>query len=175
MTFSSVDYARGRGVVTGDSRDRTMASEVKTQAHRAPTEARINYIVGLMTDLEFESGKTVKMLAKKWKVGEQRVRELTAEASKRVRAVVMSRDDIADRVNLTLERILKDAIDDNNSRAFTDERVLVQNRKLIVDAAVAWANMTGASAPKRQEISGKDGGPITTHGPTIYVPKESDD
>ncbi len=64
-------------------------------AHEEATEIRIAYIVDLMIRLRFRRGATVRRLAAEWQLTEKRVRELTAEASKRVRAQLSDADEVA--------------------------------------------------------------------------------
>lgn len=66
-----------------------------TEKHSGSVEERIKHIADLMRRLQFVRGKTVKRLALEWNLTEQRVRELSAEASKRVKAELSAEDKVA--------------------------------------------------------------------------------
>lgn len=142
----------------------------------ADTESRVERIMELMAALKFKRGKTSRELATEWGVTVQRVQALAGEASRRVARAVMDSDLVLAKVGTALERVLEAAVGDDDSNRFSDdERAAVQNRKVIVDAALAWSKIAGADAPKRQELTGKDGGPIQTSSPVIFVPEDVED
>jgi nucleoid DNA-binding protein len=93
----------------------------------------------LMRGLAFVKGRTVKRLAAEWGLSEQRVRELSAEASKRVRAELTDPDRVTVTVCGYLERTLRDARKDRDHRA-------------VVAAAKAWAELAGLVV-QRHEVT----------------------
>ena len=105
-------------------------------------DARVAHIADLMRTLKFQRGKTVKALAKEWGLGEQRVRELSAMASKIVRAEVTDPDAVTVTVCTYLERVLEQAWEKGD-------------RKHVVLAAKVWAEMAGAGKLGRR-FAGKD-------------------
>ena len=109
--------------------------------HQAHVEARIAHIADLMRGLKYRKGVTCKALAQEWDLSEQRIWELSAEASKRVRAEVTDPDRVGAKVCTVLERVLDDAVDDGD-------------RKSAIDAAKQWAIISGAAAPQRVKHEG---------------------
>lgn len=86
---------------------------------RAPaplTEERVAHIMTMMRGLLFRTGDTVKELAKEWDLCEQRVRELTAEASRRVKAEVMNPEQVGATVGMALEKTLHRAMEEGDHR-----------------------------------------------------------
>jgi hypothetical protein len=61
---------------------------MKNEKHNIQTELRLEKIMDDMRGLRFVRGKTYKEYAKAWGLSEDRVRKLTAEASRRVYAEV---------------------------------------------------------------------------------------
>ena len=60
----------------------------KPKALRTVTRMRVEHICGLMREMEFKTGITYKTLAKEWSISQDRVKQLTAMASKIVIAEV---------------------------------------------------------------------------------------
>ncbi|MFA4901019.1 MAG: hypothetical protein WC563_15990 [Brevundimonas sp.] len=161
-----------------DAKEEPINSGARDGEPEDVVESRVERIMELMAALKFKRGKTAKELAAEWGIPESRVRSLAAEASRRVARAVMDSDLVRAKVGTALERVLEAAVGDDDTNRFSDdERAAVQNRKVIVDAALAWSKIAGADAPKRQEVTGKDGGPLqVTRAPTIFLPPvKSDD
>ncbi len=107
--------------------------------HRASTLAHIEEACEDMRNCTFRTGKTIKIYAKKWELSIARVKEITAEASKIVRAELTD----PDRVFSILGPALEEAIID--CKTTRDFRQLAQ-------LARVFADITGASAPRRTEL-----------------------
>lgn len=140
----------------------------ESPVHDAATEARIIEIVDLMMRCRFRRGRTVKELAQRWELTEQRVRLLTAEASRRVRAQLGDPDEVAADLLPELHKTFRVV----NQRARADG-----NPKMATAAASIGnliAEISGAKAPKRKELSGPGGGPVEV-ATTAYDPKNLTD
>jgi hypothetical protein len=117
--------------------------------HTAAVEARIEHIADLMRSLTFVTGKTVRELAQAWGLCEQRVRELSAEASKRVRAEVCAPRAGKRDVMVALDMVIRDGL------------TPMGDRKSAVQALKLKADLLGLTPPKRTELTGKGGEPLT--------------
>lgn len=76
--------------------------------HGDEVENRINAIMDLMRDLRWRRGSSGPMLAKQWGLGEHRLKELAAEASRRLRAEYEDPERNAVSVYTTLEAVMFD-------------------------------------------------------------------
>jgi hypothetical protein len=106
------------------------------------TVARLRHIMMLMRRLKWRTGETGVELAKQWGVSEQRVGEIAAEASKRVRAELMNHEHVGATVGSALDWALQEAVDKGDFRA-------------IASLAKVYADAAGASAPQKVELAGK--------------------
>lgn len=131
---------------------------------RAATEARVEHIAGLMRRLEFRTGETIKGLALEWGLSEQRMRELSAIASKRVRAELTDPDRVTVKVSTVLERVIDEAMAETRDPALIipgedgEERRAHKEspniaRRVVVEAARTLAVLTGANAPAKVQIT----------------------
>jgi hypothetical protein len=109
--------------------------------HTGETEARIQHIEAMMRNFTWRRGLTGRGLAVEWDLCEQRVGELAAEASKRIRQAIMNPEEVNAAVGAALEKALADAMTDGNL-------------KVVAQLAKTWADISGASAPKKIEHSG---------------------
>jgi hypothetical protein len=112
----------------------------KADEHNAVTEGRIEHICKMMRTLRWRRGETVTVLAVEWDLSEKRIRELSAEASKRVRAEIMDPDEVSATVGAAVAEVLQRSLADDD-------------RKSAIDAAKAWADISGAKAPQRVEAT----------------------
>lgn len=115
------------------------------KGNRGITEARIEHICELMRTLAFKTGRTVKELAKQWDCTEQYCRELTAEASKRIRAELTDPDRVTAKVTTSLEMVLDNAM---QGMLEGDGR----SRRDAIEAAKTWAVLVGAAAPSKHQV-----------------------
>lgn len=115
-------------------------------AHEALTEARVVEVVELMMAGTFRRGSTVRELAQRWGVGEHRAREITALASRRVRAQLTDPDELAAEVVPALLEALHAAVAKEDARG--------------VAALGAQLLEVGGLKTKRTELSGPGGGAI---------------
>lgn len=137
-------------------------ADKKKRTPQGTREARVQHIEGLMRTFKFKRGKTVRDLAKTWGVSEVYCRELSAAASKRIAAAVMEPDAVNAIVGSALEEIIARCMPAKKYRE-------------VIEASKAWAHISGAGAPSKQELSGPDGGPVQIATPTIYLPAERSD
>ena len=119
----------------------TKAGEKPVKVVRAITEVRIEHIAGLMRALTYRTGITSRELAKEWDLGLDRVEELTAAASKRVRAEITDPDRTVAKVCSAFDRVIDDALADGDRRS-------------VISAGKVWAEVSGASAPAQVHITG---------------------
>lgn len=94
----------------------------------------------MMRTLTFVRGKSGKELAKAWALSEQRVAELCAIASKRVRAEIADPERVTVDVCHALEKVLREALD-------------MGDWKSVVAAGKTWATIVGAVAPARLQVT----------------------
>lgn len=118
---------------------KTEQSQVKQI--RAITEVRIEHIAGLMRALTYRTGVTSRELALEWDLGLARVEELTAAASKRVRAEITDPDRTVAKVCSAFDQVIDDALADGDRRS-------------VIAAGKVWAEVSGASAPAQVHITG---------------------
>lgn len=120
--------------------DRLTVKKIKAIDARARVQARIDHICTLMRNVKWIRGVTSEALAKEWGISIDRMRELSAEASRIVRAEVVDPDAVTETVTTTLADIMRSAHDQGD-------------HKSAVAAARAWADITGASSAIRVRIS----------------------
>lgn len=113
----------------------------------APVEARIAHIAQMMRALRWKRGESVKRLAKAWGVAEQRVRELSADASKQVRGELADPAAVTTTVTAALEWALHEAKRQRKPQA-------------IARVAKVWSDIIGASAPRRLALSNDEAGAV---------------
>lgn len=104
------------------------------------TVSRLRHICSLMRKLKWVTGETCYELAKEWGLSDQRVRELSAEASKIVRRELMSHDHVASTVGAALDKALRHTVEDGDWRT-------------VASLARVYADASGASAPTRVEAT----------------------
>lgn len=104
-----------------------------TYSKQAHVEARIEHVADLMRSLKFVRGVTYKQLAKDWNLTEQRVREISMEASRRVRLELTDVEGVQLDVCAALSSAMRTAHTAGNLKA-------------VAAIARAWADITGASA-----------------------------
>lgn len=112
--------------------------------HTAAIEVRIEHLADLMRSLRWVRGETYKRLAKEWGLTRQRVRELSAEASKRVRT------EATERAGILAPQIEATCIDAMRA----GRRAKGPKMKAVgVTAANLAADLCGIKAPKRVEAN----------------------
>ena len=91
-----------------DTRARLPGKKNPEPPHGDEVENRIHAIMDLMRALQWRRGTTGQQLAAQWGLHEQRVKELSAEASKRLRAEYEDPDRAVVSVYTTLETVMQD-------------------------------------------------------------------
>jgi hypothetical protein len=99
-------------------------------------EERVRYIVGLMERLEWQRGKTSRVLAELWGLAVSTVEGNAAEASRRI---VASAEDVRRDITLGGGRLLREALQAGDAKAFGIVGKLL-------------ADVSGANAPQRSEV-----------------------
>lgn len=103
----------------------------------APTvEDRVDLIAGMMERLEWERGKSARVLAAQWGLAVPTVEGNAAEASRRVTG---DRDEAARDITAGARRLFRQAVNDGNAK---DAKAIGE----------LWASVSGANAPVKQEI-----------------------
>ncbi len=133
---------------TTHARERKPRKGAKRRERGGAVEGRIAHIETMMHDLTFVTGKTVKQLAAQWGLAKPTVAHYAAEASRRVRASVI---DDKDHINATIGQALDTAL-----------RSAMKNQewRVVAQLAATWAQVSGAGAASRTEVSGAHGGPL---------------
>lgn len=126
-------------------------------AHETLTETRVAEVVEMMLRGKFRRGSTARKMALRWGVSEQRAREITALASKRVRASLTDPDELAAEVVPAMLSAMHSAVKEGDARG--------------VAALGAQLLEVGGLKTKKIELGGADGGPI----PMIFLPPEGDE
>jgi hypothetical protein len=108
--------------------------------HGDEVENRINAIMDLMRDLRWRRGSSGPMLAKQWGLGEHRLKELAAEASRRLRAEYEDPERNAVSVYTTLEAVMFDGA----ASSVPGEKAAA------VNAARLMSELLGMGAEKKQ-------------------------
>lgn len=111
-----------------------------SKTHTPETELKILEIMELMRSWQWVKRKTAQDLAAKWGVGVDWVEDLSAIASKRVRAEVTDPGEVSMTVGVALSKVLHDAMDEGD-------------KKSVIDSAKVWAQIVGAMAPQRHEVT----------------------
>lgn len=120
-------------------------------------DERVDHIVEIMKRLEWVRGKSAPRLAAEWGLALSTVEGHSAEAHRLLKA---DRDEVDRNITIIATRAMVQA---ENAGDFQGIKAM---GTLLLD-------VSGARAPAKQELTGKDGGPL--NGPVIYVPTESDD
>lgn len=142
----------------------TPAREVE---HEQLTETRLAEMCAVMRRLEWRRGESGPEYAEKWGLSEDRVRHLAAEAWRRVKAEVMDHDSVSATVGVAIERVMREALAETKAPALIarGEHVFQESpnvaRKVVLEAARVWSEISGAKAPSKSELTGKDGAPLT--------------
>jgi len=145
------------------------------RAHMTETEQRVNHIADLMVEGRWVVRVTCSYLAAKWGVREKRVRELSAEANRLLRAELSDHDRDAIRTKLcaTLDRLIAHACaPGGNPRVAVDAircygeflglKQLVVEHHATIDQFAGWTAeeldayaSTGARPVRTIELSGR--------------------
>lgn len=135
---------------------------------RVPDDARVAsrvaFIAGLMRNLQWRRGVTGDELATKWRIAAGTVGKDAAEAHRIVLAEVGDPDAVTVKVCTALEKVIDDSlreadgaqiksVDHEGHEVFLDYDP-AKPRRNIIDAAKAWAEITGAKAAMRVQVSG---------------------
>lgn len=100
--------------------------------------ARIDQVVGLMRELRWVRGKSVTVMAREWGCSEDVVRQISAEASRRICAEEGSVEQAKPLIVTHLARALEDAHE--------------KGPIAVAKVAEVYAKVAGANAPTKQEI-----------------------
>lgn len=119
-------------------------------------EQRVAHIVGMMERFEWERGKSAPVLAESWGLATATVEGHAAEAHRRV---VADPDEVRRDITVGAKQLMKRAIATGDCQGW----------KAVGDLL---ASVSGAKAPEKRELTGKDGAPL---GPVIFVPPDSEE
>lgn len=120
---------------------------------RGSTAERVEVIAGMMRRVKWVRGRSAGELAKKWGLSEKHVRELSAEASRVVRAELSTaeREDAATLSLLALEKMVADSLD--AAEQCEESGHAVPHRRVAIEALRDLRALTGANAPARAEVN----------------------
>lgn len=115
----------------------------KTQSHAKAAglktvEERTAYIADVMASLNWERGKTAKVLADVWGVSKSTVENYSAEASRRVTG---DAEDARRDISAGCRKLFREAVEGGVDRAKEAKAV-----------GELWASVSGAKAPERHQI-----------------------
>lgn len=113
------------------------------------TEIRVEAIAATLRNCTFKNGVTLQAFAADWGIELQRVHELSAIASKRVRAEVTDPDRVAAKGFAMLEKIADEAM--TSCDAKTGDTAA--HRALAVKATAEWIKLSGVAAPTKQQVA----------------------
>ena len=116
--------------------------------HTPLTEQRIAHIMGMMRRWEWKRGESGPVLAERWGLSVDRVKDLAAEASKRVLAEVTDPALVSGTVGMALQRVLDEGMEATGDAKW-------HGRKLAVESSKAWAQIVGAMAPQRVDVTSR--------------------
>jgi len=133
--------------------------------------SRLQECMQLMREMKWFRGKTVYQLAEKWEVHEAQAKAISAEASKRVRAELENRDEVAVKLIDTVEKILEAAVAETTNPAWIERpgkdgepRTFQESpnvaRKVALEAVALMTKMVGNDKPQQVELTGAKGAPI---------------
>jgi hypothetical protein len=100
----------------------------------------------LMTALRWTTGETGPLLAAAWGMAATSIAEIAGEASRRIRSAM----DPA-----TVKELVCDAMREGLAIALAD-----RDARGLAAVAKVYADVSGASAPQKHELTGKDGAPL---------------
>lgn len=136
------------------------------------TAVHLGRIMRLMYTAKWVTGRSHREYAKKYGISADRAKHLSAEASKRIKKAVFDRDAVGAIVGSSLQAVVLEALADSRRAVFVERGVTKDGspityqlspneaRKVVIEGAKALAQITGAGAAERVEITGKDGGPL---------------
>lgn len=147
-------------------------SHARDVEHTPETEARLAEMCDVMRDLRWRRGKSGPEYAERWGLSVTRVEHLASEAWKRVAAELDAVQAKAT-IGTLLERVALEAYEDSR----TAQMLVTENgtrqespnayRRIVVDAGKTLADVLGAKAPTKTELTGKSGAPLQLLGVDI--------
>ena len=148
----------------GKIRSANGKSRARPLSRAVPVLDRVAHIAKMMRALEWRRGDSVAALAEAWGLAVATVEGHSAEASRLVYAEIASPEAVSVKVCTALDRVIDDSLRDAagaqiKSRDSSGDEVFLdydpsKARKVVVDAARAWAEISGAKAASRVELSG---------------------
>ncbi len=111
-------------------------------------EARIEEIAATLRDCSFRNGVTLQGFAAKWGLAIHRVHELSAQASRKVRAELTDPDRATARGFSRLEKIADEAMDEADKDGNN-----ASHRKVAIAATEAFFKLSGLAAPTKAAVS----------------------
>ena len=105
---------------------------------------RVEQVAKTLRDCSFRNGETLQNFAKEWGVSIHRVHEISALASKRVRAEVTDPDRVAAKGFAMLEKIAEDAMIDADEKGNN-----AAHRAIAIRAVDTWMKNSGVIAPTK--------------------------
>ena len=112
------------------------------------TEVRVEKIAATLRDGSFRNGVTLQAFAAEWGLSLNMVHQLSAQASKRVRAEVTDPEYVAAKGFARLVQIADEAMLDADEKGNN-----ASHRKLAMAATAEWIKLSGVAAPTKQQVA----------------------
>lgn len=109
-------------------------------------EDRVRTIMTLMADMRWENGVTSGLLADRWSLHKNTISAMAGEASRRLKSVVDPQY-VRTKIGNALDRAVSMAIEEGDVKG-------------LAMVTRVYADMSGANAPKKHEVTGADGVPF---------------
>ncbi len=124
----------------------------------ASTEARIEYLAEEMRSFRFRRGETIRRLCKEWDLSIQRMRELSAEAHKRVKGELADPERARMDVNANIEFLTETSLEIvrmSQSQGYSTDGGLpdpTKAMKVLSDVTKIVAMLAGLNAPTKMQV-----------------------
>ena len=146
-------------------------TEINWEAANPVLHTQLQEMMQSMREMKWKRGKTVYEFAEKWGISDSMAKAISNEASKRVRAELEHKDQMAVKLIDTAERILDAAVLETTSPAWIERpgkdgepRSFQESpnvaRKVALEAIALLTKMVGNDKPQQIEVTGAKGGPL---------------
>ena len=117
-------------------------------------EERVLHVMSDMRALRWVRGKSGPVLAAEWGLHPQTLKEIAAEAWRRVRAEIMDPERAGPDIVQTIERVMRDSMAE---AAECDGRERVEHRRVALEAAKSFAAVVMQKPKETREVTLLDG------------------
>lgn len=117
-----------------------LAPELKAERAKL-RDARVEFVADMMRQLIYRNGVHTRALKEAWNLPQAHIADIVVTASRIVRSELGDTDRVLSKVTAALDRVI-------------DEAIAVGDRHAVIQAARAYAQVSGAGAATRIEVSG---------------------